>query len=67
MIVIDLDLCQEHAVCQSEAPEIFVVPKRGKVEMLKQPHSNEQIEAARRAVRYCPTRAIRWIEDEGEK
>ncbi len=28
-VEVDLDLCQGHAACELEAPEIFVVPKRG--------------------------------------
>ena len=33
-VEVDLDLCQGHAACELEAPEIFVVPKRGKVSLL---------------------------------
>lgn len=29
-VEVDLDLCQGHAACELEAPEIFVVPKRGR-------------------------------------
>jgi len=54
----DLDLCQSHAMCELEAPEVFEVPKRGKVKVVDpQPDETRrpQIEAA---VRYCPTQAL---------
>ena len=35
-IEVDLDLCQGHAMCQLEAPEVFEVPKRGTVVILDQ-------------------------------
>jgi ferredoxin len=55
----DLDLCQGHAMCELEAPEVFTVPKRGTVEIVDRepPESmRAQVEAA---VRYCPTQALR--------
>ncbi|MEU4228669.1 ferredoxin [Nonomuraea sp. NPDC026600] len=57
-VVADLDLCQGHAVCELEAPEVFEVPRKGKVRVLdpSPPESmREQVEAA---IRYCPTRAL---------
>ncbi|EME15950.1 ferredoxin [Rhodococcus triatomae] len=59
----DLDLCQGHAACEMEAPDVFSVPKRGKVEILdtNPPESlRADVEAA---VRYCPTQALRIVED----
>jgi ferredoxin len=55
----DLDLCQGHAVCELEAPEVFEVPRKGKVRIvLDEPDESmrAQVEAA---VRYCPTQALR--------
>ncbi|MFC9894845.1 ferredoxin [Nocardia sp. NPDC127579] len=54
-IIADLDLCQGHAVCQDEAPEVFTVPKRGKVEITDPTADSADVQ---RAVRYCPTRAL---------
>ncbi|GAB2656712.1 ferredoxin [Nocardia goodfellowii] len=54
-IVADLDLCQGHAVCQDEAPEVFSVPKRGKVEIADPAADSAEVQ---RAVRYCPTQAL---------
>jgi ferredoxin len=57
-VSIDLDLCQSHAVCMDEAPEVFRVDDDGTVRVLQE----EPPEALRRAVedaqRYCPTAAI---------
>ncbi|MFB9894676.1 ferredoxin [Planobispora takensis] len=57
----DLDLCQGHAMCELEAPEVFEVPGKGKVEILdpEPPESlRREVEAA---VRFCPTRALRLV------
>ncbi|WP_330254096.1 ferredoxin [Nocardia sp. NBC_00565] len=54
----DLDLCQGHAVCQAEAPEVFTVPKRGKVEILDSHPGPDAREGVDNAVRYCPTQAL---------
>ncbi len=57
-IEVDLDLCQGHAMCQAEAPEIFTVPKHGKVELLRTEIDESDRADAENAVRYCPTRAL---------
>ncbi|BAW03622.1 ferredoxin [Nocardia seriolae] len=61
-LVVDLDLCQGHAVCRDEAPELFHVPGQGQVEILR-PDPGTDLEAARTAVRYCPTQALSLIAD----
>ena len=58
-VVVDLDLCQGHAVCESEAPDVFEVPKKGKVSLLTAEPPPALESAVRQAVRYCPTGAIR--------
>lgn len=63
-IVVDLDLCQGHAVCQAEAPEVFAVPKRGQVEILHDRPSSEYRAAVGDAVTYCPTQALSIVEDD---
>ncbi|MGY1982344.1 ferredoxin [Nocardia gipuzkoensis] len=60
----DLDLCQGHAVCQAEAPEVFTVPKRGRVEILDDAPTGELEPTVANAIRYCPTQALS-IADEG--
>ncbi|MCU1648519.1 MAG: ferredoxin [Nocardia sp.] len=56
-LVVDLDLCQGHAVCQDEAPGLFQVPKHGQVDILRA-DPGADLDAARAAVRYCPTQAL---------
>ncbi len=67
-VVVDRDLCQGHGVCTGEAPEVFRVVERAgdyaQVELLIEspPEAlRAQVEAA---VRYCPNRALRIVEDE---
>lgn len=55
----DLDLCQGHAMCELEAPDVFEVPRKGKVRVLDpEPDEGHRAEVAA-AVRYCPTQALR--------
>ncbi len=58
-ITLDTDLCQGHAVCVSEVPEVFAIGPNGKVQLLDahpDPKLNDRIRAA---ARYCPTRTIK--------
>jgi len=60
---VDLDLCQGHAVCCSEAPEVFEMDG-DKVRVLDPtPSEDRGGEQVKLAVKYCPTRAIS-IEEE---
>lgn len=61
-IVVDRDLCQGHGVCESEAPELFSVSKKGDLTVLdEQPTAHlEQLELA---VKYCPTHALTIVEE----
>jgi ferredoxin len=62
-IAVDRDLCQGHGVCESEAPEVFAVPKQGQVD-LKDVTPPEALRAkVEAAVKYCPTHALRIVED----
>ena len=57
-IVVDRDLCQGHAACEGEAPEVFSVSKSGELTVL-QPEPAEDLHAAvALAVKYCPTHAL---------
>jgi ferredoxin len=62
-VVVDLDLCQGHATCEGEAPEIFEVPKHGKVNVLADTVSEELRPKVLSAVEYCPTHALSIMED----
>ena len=63
-VTVDLDLCQGHGVCESEAPTVFELAKHEKV-VIVDPRPPEgarlEIEAA---VRYCPTSALSIVEEE---
>jgi ferredoxin len=61
-ILVDVDLCQGHGVCESEAPEIFEVGKDRKVivneppaEALADPGTRRSVDLA---INYCPTHAL---------
>ena len=62
-IVVDLDLCQGHGVCESEAPELFEVNRDRTVEVLDRTPDESQRRALEAAVKYCPTHALSLVED----
>ena len=61
-VVVDLDLCQGHAVCQLEAPEIFRVVDRpgdyARVEVILEEPPEALRAKLEAAARYCPNRVI---------
>lgn len=59
----DLDLCQGHAMCAMEAPDVFAVAKYGEVEILVDRVPEELRGDTEAAVKYCPTQALRIVED----
>ncbi|WP_026414661.1 ferredoxin [Actinomadura oligospora] len=58
-IDVDLDLCQGHAMCELEAPDVFEVARKGKVRILDPEPGSEHHDEVAAAVRFCPTRALR--------
>ncbi len=58
-IVIDWGLCQGHANCTGDAPEVFSVDDEGKLTVLLPEPPEEMRSQVELAVRYCPTGAIR--------
>ena len=62
-IVVDADLCQGHGVCESEAPGVFEVPGKGQVVVRDATPPDAERAAVELAVRYCPTHALRIVED----
>ncbi len=66
-IVVDLDLCQGHAVCEGEAPDLFEVGKDMLVKVLDEHPDDSHRTAAEMAVKYCPTHAIALIEEPMER
>jgi len=59
----DPDLCQGHAVCENEAPDVFEVPKRGTVNIKMAVVPEELRRQVELAVTYCPTHALTIEED----
>lgn len=57
-VSIDLDLCQGHGVCASEAPEVFEVAEDGRAILLLEDPPEELRPKLADALRYCPTGAI---------
>ena len=66
-IEIDIALCQGHGLCQEEAPEVFRVAEiKGaydQVELIVERPGEEHRERVEAAVRYCPNRVIRIVEE----
>lgn len=59
---VDRDLCQGHAVCVGEAPEVFALGRDQKV-MLKLARPPAELhDKVRAAAKFCPTRTIRLEE-----
>jgi ferredoxin len=63
-IRVDTDLCQGHAVCREEAPGVFDVDPVTNRVIVKVERPDASLGAAvQRAVKYCPTRALRLESD----
>ena len=56
-VTVDEDLCQGHAMCEVEAPEVFRVPKTGTVEIVAEV-TDDNLPAVRSAIKHCPARAL---------
>jgi ferredoxin len=59
----DYDLCQGHAECTVEAPEVFALADNDRVRILDASPPATLADKVRAAVRYCPTRALTIEED----
>ncbi len=62
-VIVDRDLCQGHGVCESEAPAVFTVSKKGTVEILDESPPEDLRAQVEAAVSFCPTHALRIEED----
>jgi len=58
-IIVDRELCQGHATCMTEAPELFQVDEAGNLTVLQENPPLDLLEKARQAEKYCPTKAIK--------
>ena len=60
---VDFDLCQGHGTCKNEAPNVFDVDEREhRVVVLAEEPPESERENVKRAVKYCPTFALK-VED----
>lgn len=67
-VVADLDLCQGHQMCQSEAPQVFGFDRAADHVVLLQEHPDDDLrDAARRAVVFCPSVALSIVEHPAEE
>ena len=62
-VIVDRDLCQGHGVCESEAPVVFAVSKKGVLEIVDEAPPEELRAQVEAAVKFCPTHALRIEED----
>ena len=61
---LDAGLCQGHAVCMSEAPEVFRVEEGARTAtVLREDVPAALRERVERAVRHCPTHALSFETD----
>ena len=63
-VSVDLDLCQGHGVCESEAPTVFELAKNATVTILDESPGEQLRAEVETAVRFCPTSALRINEEE---
>lgn len=64
-VEVDFDLCQGHAECEAEAPGWFTVGKgsEAKVRAKRGEIPADQLSEVKDAVKYCPTQALRLVEN----
>jgi len=65
-IHIDRQLCQGHATCMSEAPELFQVDDEGNLTVLHENPNLSFLEMAKQAEKYCPNKAIKIEMNHGD-
>lgn len=61
-VVVDLDLCQGHGMCELEAPDVFSAG-RDHVDVLQEKPDDSVRAEVLAAVRYCPTQALKIVDD----
>lgn len=63
-VSVDRDLCQGHAMCVLEDPDVFVVARgEDQVRLLDETPDESHREGVANAVRFCPTAALSVEED----
>lgn len=62
-VTLDLDLCQGHAMCAAEAPEVFRQTGVGKSRLLVATPDVALRAKCEKAAKFCPTRAIKVVDE----
>jgi ferredoxin len=63
-ILADRETCASSGMCALTAPDLFDQDEAdGRVLLLRDSPDADREEAARKAVRYCPARALSWHKD----
>lgn len=58
-VIVDRDLCQSHAVCTREAPEVFEIDANSDQLVIKVENPDPALRAkVLNAVKYCPNSAL---------
>jgi sterol 14-demethylase len=63
-LAVDTDFCQGHAVCVSEAPNVFTIGDDGKVKLLTEFPDEASHPAVELAEKHCPTGSIRLARED---
>ena len=63
-VVVDRALCQGHAMCMGEAPEVFKVDDDSILHILKDPLDEADLDKVKEAVKFCPNQALSIKETE---
>jgi ferredoxin len=63
-VEVDRGLCQGHGVCESEAPAVFSVSRKGELTVLQPAPPEAERARVEAAVKYCPTHALSIVEEE---
>ena len=58
-VVVDFAKCTGLGICESVSPEYFEVNDDGKLELLKDDISDDELQSVEEAVSGCPTEALR--------
>jgi len=64
-VVVDRELCQTHAACTGDAPDVFDL-RDGELVILQEHPPESLREDVETAAKYCPTGAISIVEDDAD-
>ena len=62
-IVVDWDLCEANAICQRVAPDVFKVDDKDMLHVLQEHPPEDLREKVTIAVKRCPRRALKLVEE----